>query len=174
MNVVTLGRINGVFGVKGWVKVFSYTEPREALADYQQAYCSLADQDDWQAVQIEAGQRHGKTVILKLQGVNDREAAAAYVGQDVGVPRTALAELPEGQYYWADLLGCVVHDLDGSALGSVTDLLETGANDVLQVKTPQGIELIPWVLDDIVRTVDMAKQLIVVDWQLGYFDDDDE
>lgn len=175
-DYVVLGQISGVFGVKGWVKVFSYTEPREAIADYSDV---LLKQDDvWQPAVITTGQRQGKTVVLKFAGIDDRDQAAALIQQDIAVERAELSDLSDGEYYWTDLAGCTVKNIAGVELGTVKELLETGANDVLVVKSTTGQQpnqqLIPWVQPDIVQQVDIANRQILVDWEGGYFADDAE
>lgn len=159
---VLLGRIVGLFGVKGWVKVFSYTEPREAVLEYKSWL--LGRDDDWQSVELAEGKRHGKSVIARLQGVADREAAAALVGSDIGVSRDRLPEPGEGQYYWADLEGMAVVLKDGTELGKVAYVMATGANDVLVTEGPDE-RLIPFVKDKVVLGVDIASGVITVDWE---------
>jgi 16S rRNA processing protein RimM len=159
---VILGRVTGVYGVKGWIKVHSYTEPREAILDYED-WLLLRD-DDWQSVNIVEGKRHGKTVIARIDGVDDRDDAAAYVGKDIGVPRERLPDTGRGEFYWADLEGLQVVHIDGRILGKVAYLLATGANDVLVVKGDQEI-LIPFVQGEVIKDVDLAAGVINVDWE---------
>ena len=87
---VLLGRIVGLFGVKGWVKVYSYTEPREAVLDYEDWL--LGRNDDWQTVELAEGKRHGKSVVARLQGIEDRDAAAALVGSEIGEIRARVVQ----------------------------------------------------------------------------------
>jgi 16S rRNA processing protein RimM len=159
---VILGRIVGLFGVRGWIKVYSYTEPREAVLDYRDW---LLDRDgDWQRVELAEGKRHGKAVIARLEGIDDRDAAAELIGSDIGVDRDALPEPEEGHYYWADLEGLAVVHRDGSELGRVACLLATGANDVLVVDGPVE-RLIPFVPGTVILDVDLAAGVIHVDWE---------
>ena len=157
-----LGRISGVFGVKGWVKVYSYTEPREAVLQYKDWL--LSGKDDWQPVKIAEGKRHGKTVIVHIDGVDDRDEAAGLIGCEIGVPRDALPETDEGQYYWSDLEGLLVVREDGAELGRVAYLLETGANDVMVIEGEREL-LLPFVKDEVVLDVDLAAGVIRVDWE---------
>ena len=159
---VLLGRIVGVFGVKGWVKLYSYTEPREAVLDYENWL--LGRDNDWQPVQLAEGKRHGKSVIARLQGIDDRDAAAALVGSNIGVSRDCLPEPEEGSYYWADLEGLTVVHKDGTELGKVAYVMATGANDVLVTEGPRE-RLIPFVRDKVVLGVDIASRVITVDWE---------
>ena len=159
---VILGQVIGLYGVKGWVKVHSYTEPREAILDYKD-WLLLRD-GDWQSARLAEGKRHGKTVIARLEGVNDRDIAATYVDDNIGVPRDALPETGRNEFYWADLEGLQVVHSDGRVLGKVAYLLATGANDVLVVKGEQEI-LIPFVQGEVIKDVDRATGVINVDWE---------
>lgn len=159
---VVLGRISGLFGVRGWVKVYSYTEPREAVLEYDRWL--LSDKDGWQEATVAEGQRHGKTIIARLDGYVDRDQAASLVGIEIGVPRESLPKAGKDQFYWSDLEGLRVVHRDGSELGRVDHLLETGANDVMVVKGEQE-RLIPFVMDKVVLGVDLDKGEIEVDWE---------
>jgi 16S rRNA processing protein RimM len=157
-----MGRISGLFGVQGWVKVYSYTEPREAVLDYDRWL--LGRKDGWQEATVAEGQRHGKTIIVRIDGYVDRDQAAKLVGLDIGVPREAMPETDNGRFYWSDLEGLKVLHRDGTELGKVDYLLETGANDVMVVKG-DGERLIPFVMDKVVLGVDLDKGEIEVDWE---------
>lgn len=166
---ILLGHISGLFGVKGWVKVFSYTDPREQIAQYRQWY--LGSQQG-EAIKLEAGQAHQKGVIAKLAGIDDRDRAAAIVKQDIWVDKSDLPELSENEYYWHDLIGCSVSDSAGSIIGTVHDLIETGANDVLVVVADTAENktehLIPYIQGQVIKSIDLDKQQICVEWDLDY------
>ena len=157
-----MGRITGLFGVRGWVKVYSYTQPREAVLNYDRWL--LGRKDGWQEATVAEGQRHGKTIIARLDGYVDRDQAAGLVGADIGVPREAMPETESDQYYWSDLEGLRVLHRDGTELGKLAYLLETGAHDVMVVQGEQE-RLIPFVLDKVVLGVDLDKGEIEVDWE---------
>lgn len=159
---VVLGRITGLFGVRGWIKVFSHTEPREAVLEH--THWLLEQDGAWQPVRVAEGKRHGKSVIARIDGVDDRDAAAAFVGRDIGVPRDALPEAEPGEFYWADLEGLRVVHKDGNELGKVAYLIETGANDVLVVKGDVE-RLIPFVMEKFILDVDLDNGVIIVDWE---------
>lgn len=124
----------------------------------------LGRDGNWQPTRVLEGQRHGKSVVARLEGVDDRDQAAALVGAEIGVSREHLPEPDDGQYYWSDLIGLEVVHLDGSVLGKLETLLETGAHDVMVVKGEQE-RLIPFVQDKIVISVDLAAARITVDWE---------
>ena len=142
--------------------MYSYTEPREAVLNYDRWL--LIRKDGWQEATVAEGQRHGKTVIVRVEGYDDRDQAAGLVGTEIGVPRDELPETGSDQYYWSDLEGLRVIHRDGSELGRVDYLLETGANDVMVVKG-ETERLIPFVMDKVVLGVDLANGEIRVDWE---------
>lgn len=159
---MVLGRIVGLFGVRGWIKVFSYTEPREAVLQYKG--WMLGKKEQWQPAKVVEGKRHGKSVIARLEGVEDREAAEALVGKDIRVSKESLPQPEEGQYYWSDLIGLKVVHRDGTDLGKIDYMLETGANDVMVLKGEKE-RLIPFVMDKVVINVDLAAGQVDVDWE---------
>jgi len=144
------------------VKVFSYTEPREAVLQYKGLL--LGRNGDWQPIKVAEGQRHGKTVILRLEGVDDRDQAAALIGTEIGAMRSELPEPEDGHYYWLDLIGLKVVHRDGTELGTIKDMLETGANDVMVVEGEQE-RLIPFIKGRIVINVDLHEKQVDVDWE---------
>ena len=157
-----LGRISGLFGVKGWVKIFSYTQPREAILEYDSWY--LQDQGKWRVAEVVEGKRHGKSVIAHFEGVDDRDQAAALIGSEIAIPRDQLPAAEDGSYYWTDLEGMQVVHRDGSDLGRVAYLMETGSNDVLVTKGERE-RLIPFVAEKVILDVDFDKGVISVDWE---------
>lgn len=160
-NRIVLGRVTGLFGVRGWVKVFSNTQPREGIVKYSPWQLRLGD--EWRSFVVADGQAQGKGVIARLEGVDDRDAAAALMGADIAIWREQLPPPEEGEIYWADLEGLAVETVEGRTLGKVSYLLETGANDVLVVQGERE-RLIPFVREQVVKEVDLQGGRIVVDW----------
>lgn len=142
--------------------MFSYTRPRTAILDYDRWW--LKQRGHWQRVDVDEGKRHGKTIIARLAGTTDRDAAAALIGNDIAVERDAMPAPEDGSYYWSDLEGMQVEHRDGSSLGEVRGLMETGANDVLIVAGEREL-LIPFVAGAVVLDVDLAAGVIRVDWE---------
>ena len=142
--------------------MYSYTEPREAVLDYDRWL--LSGKTGWQEATVAEGQRHGKTVIVRIDGYDDRDKAAGLIGTEIGVSRDWMPETDDDQYYWSDLEGLNVVHRDGKALGKVDYLLETGANDVMVVKGEQEC-LIPFVMDKVIIKVDFDEGRIDVDWE---------
>ena len=158
--MVVMGRVAAPFGVKGWIKVQAFTQTPDGLLAFVDWW--VGGDGTWRRRHVEQAALHGRAVVAKLRDCEDREAAARLRGLDVGVPRTALPENAEGEYYWADLQGLRVRNVQGEDLGRVGRLLETGANDVLVVEGDRE-RLIPFVTG-VVVAVDVAAGEIVVDW----------
>ena len=142
--------------------MFSYTQPREAILEYDRWY--LKRQGEWHAAAISEGKRHGKTVIAHFEGVDDRDDAATLLDCDIAVDREAMPDADDGSYYWADLEGLQVVRRDGTELGRVAYLMETGANDVLVVEGERE-RLIPFVAKEVILGVDLDEGVISVDWE---------
>ena len=159
---VLMGRIVGVFGVRGWVKVFSDTAPRAGIIDYRDWHLRRPG-GDWTPIRVLEGRTQGKGVIVRLAGCDDRDQAQAWVGAEIAVRREQLAEPEAGEYYWADLVGLAVSTLDGVPLGRVDHLIETGANDVLVVQGERE-RLIPYDPEGVVREIDLEQGWMRVDW----------
>jgi len=158
---IALGRINGHFGVRGWVKIYSDTKPKEQIVSYESWWLRLGK--EWRRVRVLEGKAHGKTVIARLEGIGGREQAEALIGAEIAIDRDQLAPAAEGEYYWIDLIGLQVETLDGEDLGVVEDLMETGANDVLVVRDERE-RLIPFVQGQFVKEVDLEAGKMTVDW----------
>lgn len=149
-------------GVRGWVRVFSYTRPRAGILSYARWWLKRGEK--WQMLQVVAGRTHGKGLLAALEGIADRDGARALIGADIAVEREDLPALPSGQYYWCDLVGLEVVTTAGVILGRVASLAETGAHDVLVVRGDQEY-LIPLVFGTYIKDVDLAKGAIRVDWE---------
>ena len=163
---IILGKINGLHGVKGWVKVFSNTEPREGITDYGSWLIQLpnANAGQWREVKLEGGRPQAKTVIAKLEGYDDRNESQQLIGAVIAINADQLKPLRRDEYYWRDLIGLRVVNQQNVELGRVDSLFETGANDVLVVKDETQERLIPWTLGHAVLEVDIEQGVISVDW----------
>ena len=158
-NMVALGYISAVHGIKGWVKVHSWTRPMEAILDYQPWLLG----EDKTPVKIVDGRKQGKGLAALLPGFQDREQAATLVGKQIFVSRDQLPATEADEYYWSDLEGLDVHTTGGQVLGRVESLMETGANDVLVIRGNRE-HLIPFIQGQYVKRVDLEERLIEVDW----------
>lgn len=159
--MVVVGRIAGAYGVKGWLRVTSYTDPPENILGYEPWHFQRGD--DWRAANVEATRRHQEGFLCAVAGVRDRQAATALTGMLVGVCEDTLPAAKSGEYYWRDLIGLEVVTIEGERFGRVEKLIETGANDVLVVRDSVRIRLVPFI-EQVVREIDTDKATIVVDW----------
>lgn len=158
---IVLGKIAGLYGVKGWVRLLSWTEPRARILDYRPWL--LGRDGEWQERKIAEGRVHGKSVIARLDGVSDRDQAQALLGAEIAVWRSQLPPTGPGEYYWADLMDLEVRLADGRSLGRVAGLMATGANDVLVVRGERE-RLIPFVRGAVIKDVDLEAGLVHADW----------
>ena len=167
-SAVLVGKITGAYGVKGWLKVSSFTEPPENIFGYKP--WQLRSRDSTRKVELLAGKTHSKGLVVQLDGVDDRDKAERLKGMEIVVERSQLPTPAEGHYYWTDLEGLQVETGDGRQLGYVDHLMEAGAADVMVV-TGDERHLIPFVLDDTVLSVDLAAGCIRVNWDADRQDD---
>jgi 16S rRNA processing protein RimM len=158
-RMVVLGRIAGVHGIHGWVKVFSETEPRENILSYSPWYLGTTAQ----SLAVLDGRRQGKGLVARLAGCSDRDRAAGLVGMEVAVRRDQLPPATADELYWADLEGLRVETASGDTLGRVDHLFSTGANDVLVVWGAR-VRLVPFLWGTAVEDVDFERGLIRVRW----------
>ncbi|MBK5145075.1 ribosome maturation factor RimM [Budviciaceae bacterium BWR-B9] len=172
LNPVVLGKLGSTYGIRGWLRVFSSTEQSESIFDYQPWYIQRAG--EWRVIELESWKRHNQDLIIKLKGVDDREVANSLTNCEIAVEAEQLPPLEEGDYYWKDLMGCQVVTTSGYELGKVTDMMETGSNDVLVVranlKDAFGAKerLIPFLDGQVIKKIDLTAQLIEVDWDPGF------
>jgi 16S rRNA processing protein RimM len=152
--------VSGLFGVRGWVKVFSDTRPRENILNYNPWL--VKTREGWREMALAEGRVHGPGVIARLEGYTDRDQAQALVGAEIAVYRQQLPPAKKGEHYWVDLEGLRVVNLEGVELGTVSHLFETGANDVLVVVGDRE-RLLPYTRQ-VIRDVDLEARVLRVDW----------
>lgn len=162
MNTVVVGKIGAPYGVKGWVKVHSFTEPLANLFTYPLLIESR--KEGWKSVKIEAFKEHGDGFVAKLVEVEDRDQAALITNAQLGVTRENLPELDEEQFYLNDLIGLTVFNQDDVELGQVLDFIATGANDVMVVQGKKKQHLVPFVLEMYILDIDLDTKRMRVDW----------
>jgi len=179
-SLLLVARVTSVFGVKGWVNVFSYTDPPENVLSYktwllcpsegngQDVRDYIPNRSECRQVKLTEGRRHGKRIIVQLDGNNHREQAGEFVQHDVFIQRSELPELDD-DVYWIELEGLEVINLQGHRVGKIIKIFETGANDVMVVAAEGDQEeevLIPYVEDHYVIEVDLKQKCITVDWPI--------
>jgi len=166
--LVVVGRVIGPFGVRGWLRVRSYTRPAENILAYSPWYLAREGSDDEandaEVRRVVAGEVRGEGVVAQIEGVADRDTASALGGSRVMVPRSRFPATGTREFYWADLEGLEVRTAKGELLGRVQALLETGANDVMVVQGERR-RLIPFILDVTVRDVRLDEGVVIVDWE---------
>ena len=159
---VLLGKIAGVFGVQGWVKVLSHTEPREAIFSYLPWTLRLRGVE--RVVERVDGKPQGKGLIVRIPGIETRDDAEAAVGTEIWVLRAVMPKPKPSEYYWVDLEGQRVVTVEGAELGRVSNVFGTGANDVLSVRDDTKERLIPFLMDSVIKRIDLDAGVIEVDW----------
>jgi 16S rRNA processing protein RimM len=162
-NKIIIGRFGSPFGIKGWLRVISFTDPATNIVNLSPWFVKQGA--EYKEVLVEEWQLHGQAVLLKLQNISDREQAKAYTNLDIVIERAQLPELPANEYYWVDLVGLNVIDTNGVNLGVVDSLIATGSNDVLVVKNHDKHKkhLIPYT-KKVVVLVDLVNKLLKVAW----------
>lgn len=169
---IIVGQINGVYGVKGWVKVFSHTDPRDNILNYSPWLVKF--KGEWRSIQLQEAKviQGGKSLIAQLEDITDRDVAKQYMGCEVAILPEQLPALGNEDVYWRELIGSEVYNEADDYLGKVTGLVETGAHDVLRVEDlqTQTTALIPFVLDVYILEVDIAGKKVIVDWDLADLD----
>lgn len=158
---IILGSISGVFGIKGWVKVHSFTGVQESILKYKT--WRLEKNGKLSEYKLEEGRKHGKIIVAKLKSIDDRDSAASLYKANIVIDQDELPKLPEGEYYWNDLEGLEVFNIEGKRYGIVDHLFETGANDVMVVLGDKEI-LIPFIQGDYIKEINLEQGLIRVDW----------
>jgi len=159
---VLVGKVVGLSGVRGEVKLESYTEPRMQIFSYRPWLLKSASGES--EISGCHGRAQGKGIVATLPNIDDRDAAARWIGSEIWVRRSALPRSKGDEYYWADLEGLEVVTVEGAMLGKVSHPIATGANDVLVTKDGKRERLIPFVLGDYVKQVDFDTGRITVDW----------
>ena len=163
-RIEVVGKLGSTYGIRGWLRIYSSTEQAESIFDYQPWFLKI--KGEWQPTELENWRHHNHEIIVKLKGVDDREVAQTLANVEIGVDLSVFPELEEGDYYWHDLIGC--------SMGTVTEMMETGSNDVLVVKANtkdafgKQERLIPFLYEQVVKRVDLTTKTIEVDWDAGF------
>lgn len=166
-DYVVLGKVSSVYGVQGWMKIYSFTEPMDRILEY--GNWTLRNGEQLTLIEVDKGRSHGKGMVAHFKGVDDRDEAKQYTGFEICVPRDRLPELTEGEYYWYELEGLTVVTKNDVILGKVDYMMSAGAsNDVLVVKgdatsVDRRERLIPYI-DQFVLDVSLETSRILVDW----------
>ncbi|MCV2885587.1 ribosome maturation factor RimM [Aestuariibacter sp. AA17] len=169
-DTLVIGKIGAPYGVKGWVKITSYTEELSGIFDYSPWVLG----ENGKEYKVDHWRPHNKALIAKLVGVDNRDEAEAIKNLDIIIKAEQLPQLEGDEYYWRDLVDMQVVTDKGYDLGVVKELFATGANDVMLVKARtndafgQKERMIPYLFDDVIKQVDMQTRTIKVDWDPGF------
>ncbi len=162
-SVIIVGKINGFYGLKGYLKVFSETRPRDAILDYKELKLKL--NGAWKTFEIADSKIASKSLVIKFKGFEDRTSVEHLLGTVLAIEKSQLPKLPKEQFYWSELIGMQVESINGYLFGKVNSLIETGANDVLVVDHHGKDCLIPFTMHHTIVSVDLEQGVIIVDWE---------
>ena len=163
---VVIGQVSSPHGIKGWLKILSYTDPVDNIFSYKSIF--LKKEDEYLPYDIQDYSFSGKIIRVKLAGIDDRNQSEELVKCLIVVNRGDLPELSPNSYYWRDLIGFEVHNEDNLNLGILDSFFETGSNDVMIViGSNKNRLLIPFINVEVVKKVDLKKKIISVDWNDG-------
>jgi 16S rRNA processing protein RimM len=164
-RLISVGKISGVFGIKGWVKVFSYTQDRANILHYSPWLLKKANES--KRLKVIDGNLQGNVIIAQLEDVCDRDQAASLMGWDIFITPEQLPKAASGEYYWSDLVGLKVENIAGVDFGVISDLLETGANDVMIVHGDKE-RCIPFLQGQTIINIDLNAGKMLVDWDADF------
>lgn len=170
---IVIGKIGAAYGISGWIKVFSFTESIESIFSYQ-PWLVRHISTQWQLIELENWKRHSNGLIINITGINNRNLARALTHREIIVDSKHFPLLARDEYYWKDIIGCQVITTTSYDLGKVVDIMETGSNDVIVIKSNArdsfGTKerLVPFLCEEVIKRVDTAAQVIEVDWDPSF------
>lgn len=162
---IIIGRFGRPHGIKGLVTVVSFTEPRDNVMHYTDWHARINQQ--WQPLKLLHLEMNNKFILTQIDGYQEREEVARLTNVDIAVEREQLPVLKPGEYYWHQLIGMQAVNQQGLLLGTVTDMLPTGANDVLVV-VGEKRHLIPYLPGKYVVEINDSQHMITVDWDADF------
>ncbi len=169
---VVLGNLGAPYGIKGWLKVNSFTDDPEGIFDYQPWLLSINGK--WVEKEVADWKKHNKGLVVKFADIDDRDDAHQLTNIEVGVDAERLPELSDDEFYWRELIGMRVVTNKGYDMGVIDDLLETGSNDVLVVKANstdafgKQERLIPYIPDQVILDINRDEKTVTIDWDPGF------
>lgn len=169
---VELGKLVGVWGVKGWVKIHSYTRNRADISQYKTWYLQKPrSNDEPTPISVLSCREQGQGMVAQLDGVSDRDVAMSMSGNIIFVKQSDLPQLPSGEFYWQQLIGLEVSNEDG-LIGTIDSILETGANDVFVCKSSEkgAVDILIPYIDEVIKEVNIEEGTMTVEWDPSYLD----
>ncbi|MBI2786212.1 MAG: ribosome maturation factor RimM [Legionella longbeachae] len=164
-NWIVIARFGRPHGIKGFVTVHSFTEPRENVLNYADWHACMNNK--WQPIKLLHAEVQNKSIIVQVEGYPDRELVAQLTNIEIAVQQAQLKNLAPGEYYWHQLIGMNVTNQKGELLGKVVEIIPTGANDVLVVEGNKRY-LIPYLPDQFILEINPDQQVITVDWDVDF------
>ena len=162
---IYLGKITGVHGIKGWLKIQSYSSPPENILNYPSWIITNKGEEDFYS--IEQGRKQNNKIVVKLEKIDDRNTAESLINSKIQILRSDLPKLSNENYYWSDLVGLSVLNSEETVIGKIESLIETGANDVMVIITLKDERiLIPFVMHEIIKEVNVELNYIKIDWSI--------
>ena len=162
---IYLGKITGVHGIKGWLKIQSYSSPPENILNYPSWIINNKGEEDFYS--IEQGRKQNNKIVVKLEKIDDRNTAESLINSKIQILRSDLPKLSNENYYWSDLVGLSVLNSEETVIGKIESLIETGANDVMVIITLKDERiLIPFVMHEIIKEVNVELNYIKIDWPI--------
>ena len=164
-DFIKVGKIGATYGIKGWLKIRTYTEYGASILEYTPWHLLDAKDHENRTILVEDGRAHGAGIVVKFVGIETPEAARLLTGLTIAITRAQLPPLKEHEYYWSDLEGLSVYNTKNELLGTVSYIMSTGSNDVLVVKGDKE-HAIPYLINSVIKKIDLEKREIHVDWEL--------
>ena len=162
---IYLGKITGVHGIKGWLKIQSFSSPPENILNYPSWIINNQGEEDFYS--IEQGRKQNNKIVVKLEKIDDRNTAESLINSKIQIQRSDLPKLSNENYYWSDLVGLSVLNSEETVIGKIESLIETGANDVMVIITSKDERiLIPFVIHEIIKEVNLELNYIKIDWSI--------
>ena len=162
---IYLGKITGVHGIKGWLKIQSFSSPPENILNYPSWIINNQGEEDFYS--IEQGRKQNNKIVVKLENIDDRNTAESLINSKIQILRSDLPKLSNENYYWSDLVGLSVLSSEEKVIGKIESLIETGANDVMVIITLKDERiLIPFVMHEIIKEVNVELNYIKIDWSI--------
>ena len=162
---IYLGRITGVHGIKGWLKIQSFSSPPENILNYPIWIINHQGEEDFYS--IEQGRKQNNKIVVKLEKIDDRNTAESLINSKIQIQRSDLPKLSNENYYWSDLVGLSVLSSEEKVIGKIESLIETGANDVMVINALKDERiLVPFVMHEIIKEVNVELNYIKIDWSI--------
>ena len=160
---IYLGKITGVHGIKGWLKIQSFSSPPANILNYPSWIINNKGEEDYYS--IEQGRKQNNKIVVKLEKIDDRNTAESLINSKIQILRSDLPKLSNENYYWSDLVGLSVLNSEEKVIGKIESLIETGANDVMVINTAKDERvLVPFVMHEIIKEVNVELNYIKIDW----------